>query len=1162
MFVKTTAVCFKDTDGNATVIYRGTDGYTAWSENAQAACMSDTPYQQLALNFFESIPGLQDFNDVQLSGHSKGGNMVQYVTIASAYSYLISHTVTYDGQGFSLDFFQKYASEILANSNKITSYSAEYDVVNALLYQLDIDRNYIESSIINANPFAHHFPDVIFDENGNLNEETSESEVRKQVNAIIQYVIEGLNDNYSDATVENDVKVIGELLAGSMVGGSADASGLDIAGTVSRLLSTGSLEPIIKSLDAIVVDWVVGSGNDALEDIITELLNDIVGDEVAEYLADGITDFTETAMRYALWSFFLLNIDADDFVNDFNRIQAICTGLMEDLLIEIGEKLVDFGIDIIQTVANGFANLFMAWFTNNVIKGTDDDDELNGDGDDNQIFGFDGDDVIYGNGGNDEIHAGNGNDTIFCDDGDDIIYGDDGEDDIYAGEGNDFIYGGNDKDFLFGEKGNDKLYGGDGNDELHGGADNDELYGEAGDDFLYGDTGADKLFGGDGNDELHGGDDDDELFGNDGDDTLYGDAGNDYIESGNGNNTLYGGDGDDTLVSGEDTDYMYGGTGNDYFIGGNGANYMYGEDGDDRLQGGEGYDYMEGGLGSDNLSGGNGDNEMYGQEGNDFIYGGNDNDYIDGGVGDDELYGGNGNNTIYGQEGDDIIYDGDDGSHIYGGTGNDTIRAGGGNDVIDAGDGDDYIQDDHGDDTIIFKAGYGTDTISDAAGNNTIELSGLSIEDAVMSRINGSDLKISFGADNIIIKQYFDGAGFQNFNINGTMINDLITTLHGSDADDWLSAWSDNGVTMNGEGGNDTLNGGNGDDALEGGTGNDTLNGNSGNDTYIFSKGSGNDTIEDWNGSSLVKLTDINIDEISISKMNDSTLVLTIDSTGDTLTVNGYKWNQGGYTFEFADGTTDSINKDTWKWESGFGSTAGEDTPPEQNIMNGTSGNDNIYGTDGNDIIDGSVGNDTLCGGNGEDTYIFAKGYEADTINEWGSDHSIIQLTDINSDEVTITDQWGSNLILTVNGTNDTLTISNFKWGQSSYTFEFADGAVATVNKDTWKLEFSQLPVVAQSEEEVIQSNADLLSDIYADDSLSSDLLTETDSTVISDVSNSVSVTDENEEIADQTDIQVMILTENMSAFATEDNISDSTNITDTTDTSVMNQLLVGSQVQ
>ena len=576
----------------------------------------------------------------------------------------------------------------------------------------------------------------------------------------------------------------------------------------------------------------------------------------------------------------------------------------------------------------------------------------------------------------------------------------------------------------------------------------------------------------------------------------------------------------------------------------------------------------KGGAGNDNMSGGNGYNKMYGQEGDDFIYGGNDNDYIDGGVGDDQLYGGNGNNTIIGGEGNDVIYDGNDGSHIYGGTGNDSIYAGGGNDVIDPGEGDDYIQDDHGDDTIIFKAGYGTDTISDAAGNNTIQLSGLSMSDAVMSRINGSDLKIGFGSDNIIIKQYFDGAGFQNFNINGTMINDLITTLHGSDSNDWMSAWSDNGVTIKGEGGNDTINGGNGDDILDGGTGNDWLYGGNGNDTYIFGKGYGNDTIEDWGGSSLVKFTDINIDEVSISKLNDSTLVLTIDSTGDTLTVNGYKWNQGGYIFEFADGTTDSINKDTWKWESGFGSTAGEATQPEQNIINGTAGSDNLYGTDSNDILDGGEGNDTLCGGNGEDTYIFAKGYGNDTVNEWSSDHSVIQLKGINSDEVTITDQWGSNLILFINGTEDTLTINNFKWGQSSYTFKFADGAVGTVNKDTWELELSQPAsndaiVQETSEEEIIQASADLLSDIYADDNVTSELLTETSDTVLIDSSSAVSAAKETEEISDQTDIQVMILTENMSAFGTENNVSDSMSVNDPMqDTSALNQLLVGTQAE
>lgn len=475
---------------------------------------------------------------------------------------------------------------------------------------------------------------------------------------------------------------------------------------------------------------------------------------------------------------------------------------------------------------------------------------------------------------------------------------------------------------------------------------------------------------------------------------------------------------------------MYGDGGNDTFYGGNGPNYMYGGSGDDNFTGGEGYDYIEGGTGHDVMNGGNGYNEMYGQEGDDWIYGGEDKDYIDGGTGDDHLYGGNGENEIYGGEGNDVIYDGNDGSKIYGGTGNDIIYAGGGNDYIDPGEGDDYIQDDHGDDTIIFKAGYGTDTISDAAGHNTILLSGLSIESAVMSRINGSDLQISFGADNIIIKQYFDGAGFQNFNINGTMINDLITDLHGSDSNDWMSAWSDSGVTIHGEGGNDTLYGGNGDDVLDGGTGDDWLYGGNGNDTYIFGKGYGNDTIEDWGGSSTVKFKDVNSGDVTITNLWDSTLEMTVNGTEDKLTINGYKWNQGGYTFEFADGAVGTVNKDTWELE----------------------------------------------------------------------------------------------LTQTVNNTA-----------------------------------LAEVPI--KSEADTIQANADILSSLYADDGIESDIFSDSENKALLD-SAAVSV-NETEEIADQTDLQVMILTENMSAFVNEDNISDGINVLDpANDTAVMNQMLVDSQIR
>ncbi len=52
----------------------------------------------------------------------------------------------------------------------------------------------------------------------------------------------------------------------------------------------------------------------------------------------------------------------------------------------------------------------------------------------------------------------------------------------------------------------------------------------------------------------------------------------------------------------------------------------------------------------------------------------------------------------------------------------------------------------------------------------------------------------------------------------------------------------------------------------------------------------------------------------------------------------------------------------------------------------------------------------------------------------------------------------------------------------------------------------------------------------------------------------------ESKEVADKTDIQIMILTENMAAFNSEDNISDSLNIAGTEDITVSNQLFVNSQ--
>ena len=165
-------------------------------------------------------------------------------------------------------------------------------------------------------------------------------------------------------------------------------------------------------------------------------------------------------------------------------------------------------------------------------------------------------------------------------------------------------------------------------------------------------------------------------------------------------------------------------------------------------------------------------------------------------------------------------------------------------------------------------------------------------------------------------------------------------------------------------------------------------------------------------------------------------------------------------------------------------------------------------------------------------------------------------LTDISSDEITVSDQWGSNLLISVNGTNDVLTISNFKWGQSTFTFKFADGAEGYVDKDTWQLVLTKQPDEIEDTE---QMGAELLESLYEDDAIMSNLLTE-EGTVITYVTESTALTDESDDISDMTDIQAMLLADNMSAFGNDEQISDSMNIADiTADTSLTDSLLVSS---
>lgn len=188
-------------------------------------------------------------------------------------------------------------------------------------------------------------------------------------------------------------------------------------------------------------------------------------------------------------------------------------------------------------------------------------------------------------------------DTVFGTPGDDLIRGTDEADDIDGLGGNDLITG---------LDGNDTIKGGQGLDIIRGGADDDSLVGGAGKDRLFGEAGDDHLEGGGGNDRLLGLAGNDTIFGNNGDDILSGGRGNDIVSGQDGDDRLRGGRDSDTLIAGDGKDRLQGGSGNDILFGQAGNDNLTGAGGADTLSGGDGIDRLFGRRGSDELTGGQG----------------------------------------------------------------------------------------------------------------------------------------------------------------------------------------------------------------------------------------------------------------------------------------------------------------------------------------------------------------------------------------------------------------------------------------------------------------------------------------------------------------------------------------------------------------------------
>jgi len=168
----TLALCFTEggNEKDAVVAFKGTSGKDEWIDNAEGFNVADTKCQKEALDYIESLP----YDTLTVTGHSKGGNKAMYTAVTSD---KVVRCISYDGQGFSQEFIDKYWAEIQSKGRIITGYSLSTDYVHALLFPVPNSKQVYCQGYGVANMGEHHSPNsffktdkngrIILDENGN-----------------------------------------------------------------------------------------------------------------------------------------------------------------------------------------------------------------------------------------------------------------------------------------------------------------------------------------------------------------------------------------------------------------------------------------------------------------------------------------------------------------------------------------------------------------------------------------------------------------------------------------------------------------------------------------------------------------------------------------------------------------------------------------------------------------------------------------------------------------------------------------------------------------------------------------------------------------------------------------------------------------------------------
>lgn len=162
-----TAACVFSTPDEKSiyVVYRGT-GDGEWLDNGLGMTEVSTIQQEKALAYFEEVTKDLQIDPAQrlvVTGHSKGGNKAQFVTMETEYADLIDACYSVDGQGFSQaainNWKEVYGKEEFGiRCGKIYGICGENDYVNVLGNSIILKEqiSYIQTPVKKENFAGYH----------------------------------------------------------------------------------------------------------------------------------------------------------------------------------------------------------------------------------------------------------------------------------------------------------------------------------------------------------------------------------------------------------------------------------------------------------------------------------------------------------------------------------------------------------------------------------------------------------------------------------------------------------------------------------------------------------------------------------------------------------------------------------------------------------------------------------------------------------------------------------------------------------------------------------------------------------------------------------------------------------------------------------------------